>query len=60
MSKIRKLIDVSKDDVHTLAVHALTTKNISFKVYVEKLLSDEANRLRKKKSEIKKREAVLD
>ncbi len=51
MSKIRKLIDVSKDDVHTLAVHALTTKNISFKVYVENVLSNEAKKLRKKQKQ---------
>ena len=46
--KKRKLIDVDIDDVLTLSVHALTTKDIKFKAYVENLISDQAEKVRNK------------
>lgn len=46
--KKRKLIDVDMEDVLTLSVHALTTKNIKFKAYAEKLIAEQAKKVRRK------------
>lgn len=46
----RKGIDVLPNDVQTIAVYALTTTNLRFKNYVEKLLRDHAETIRKKQS----------
>ena len=45
---ISRNVFVHKDDISTIAVFALTTKNISFKKYAEQLLAEKASLIRKK------------
>jgi len=46
-TKIRN-VELNTEDISTIASFALTTQNISFKKYVEKLLSEKASQIRKK------------
>lgn len=41
-------VELNTEDISTIASFALTTQNISFKKYVEKLLSEKASQIRKK------------
>lgn len=45
-TKQRKLIDIPLEDITTLAAHGLTTRNIKFKAYAEKILADHAKKIR--------------
>lgn len=51
--KQRKLIDIPLEDITTLAAHGLTTRNIKFKAYAEKILADHAKKIRNLKTKIK-------
>ena len=48
-TKIRN-VELNTEDISTIASFALTTQNISFKKYVEKLLSEKASQIRKKQT----------
>jgi len=49
-TKQRKLIDIPIEDITTLAAHGLTTKNLKFKAYAEKILTDKAKQIRNLKT----------
>ena len=45
--KKRKLLDVPTDDIKVLSVYAKENKNMKFKAFAEKVLMDQAKKIRK-------------